>query len=111
METLDVIPYTQFASIPNDPTDPAPAVKHFGLLRELTKETVDAIDAPAGPGANGPINIVDIRRLDRAFSRPSAFPNAVGARDAAFAFLSLPAIPPGHRVADYVDSGAILSRR
>lgn len=108
METLDVIPYTQFASITNDPTDPAPAVDNFGRLRELTEETVDEIVASAGPGANSPINIVDIRHLEGAFSRLTAFPNAVGARDAAFAIFGLTVILPGHRVADYVGSGREL---
>ena len=50
-DTVADIPYTAFASISADPTDPAAAVERFGLLRELTEETVDAILGVAGPAA------------------------------------------------------------
>lgn len=109
LDTLAEIPYTEFASITNDPTDPAPAVEHFGLLRELTDDTVDAIVKVAGPDAGSHLNIVDIRHLEGAFSRPPAFPHAVGARDAAFAFFGLTVVPPGHDLADYRDSGRKLT--
>jgi hypothetical protein len=36
------------------------------------------------------------------------FPHAVGARDAAFAFVGLTVVPPGHEVIDYLDSGREL---
>ncbi len=108
LDTVADIPYSQFGTITNDPADPAPAVEHFGLLRELTEETVDAIVAVVGPDSGSRLNIVDIRHLEGAFSRPAAFPNAVGSRDAAFAFFGLTVVPPGHRVADYLDSGREL---
>lgn len=102
------MPYTQFATISNDPTDPAPAVEHFALLRELGQDTVDAIVDEVGPGSGSAINIVDIRHLQGAFSRPATFPNAVGARDAAYAMFALTVVPPGDEVADYRDSGREL---
>jgi len=102
------IPYTQFATISNDPTDPAPAVEHFGLLRELTEDTVKAIVDAVGPGSGSTINIVDIRHLQGAFGNPPPFPNAVGARDAAFGMFGLTVVPPGQEVADYRDSGREL---
>lgn len=52
MDTVADIPYAQFASISGDPTDPAVAVEHFGLLRELTEDAVDAIVEVAGPEAD-----------------------------------------------------------
>jgi FAD/FMN-containing dehydrogenase len=102
------IPYAQFAAISNDPTDPAPAVEHFALLRELGQDTVDAIVDVVGPGSGSAINTVDIRHLQGAFSRPAPFPNAVGARDAAYAMFGLTVVPPDHEVADYRDSGCEL---
>ena len=108
MDTVAEIPYAQFGVITNDPTDPAPAVEHFALLRELTEETVDAIVDVAGPGSGSRLNIVDIRHLQGAFSRPPVFPNAVGARDAAFAIFGLTVVPPGHDVEAYRDSGREL---
>ena len=108
LDTLAEIPYTEFASITNDPTEPAPAVEHFGLLRELTPEAVQAIADVVGP--NSRLNIVDIRHLEGAFSRPPDFPHAVGARDAAFAFFALAVVPPGHEVGEYLDDGRELRK-
>ena len=107
-DTVADIPYTAFASISADPTDPAAAVERFGLLRELTEETVEAILGVAGPAAEGSINIVDVRQLGGAFSRPAAFANAVGGRDAAFAYFALTVVPPGRNIADYGDAGGSL---
>lgn len=108
MDTMADIPYSQFGSITADPTDPASAVEHFGLLRELTDDSVKAIVEVAGPGVDSRINILDIRHLGGAFLRPPAIPNAVGSREAAFAFFALTVVPPGHPVIDYRDSGREL---
>jgi FAD binding domain/Berberine and berberine like len=107
-DTVADIPYTQFGSITNDPTDPAPAVEHFGLLRELNRDTVDAIVRAVGPESGSSINIVDIRHLQGAFSRPASFWNAVGARDAAFAMFGLTVVPPGQEVSHFRQSGREL---
>jgi hypothetical protein len=108
MDTVTEIPHSQFGSITADTTDPAPAVEHFGLLRELSDDAVNAIVEVAGPGTDRRINIVDIRHLEGAFGRPPAFPNAIGARDAAFAFFALTVVPPGQDVTNYLDSGREL---
>jgi FAD binding domain/Berberine and berberine like len=108
LDTVAEIPYTEFASITGDPTEPAAAVEHFGLLRELTSEAVDAIADVVGPDSGSRLNIVDIRHLQGAFSRAPAVAHAVGARDAAFAFFGLTVVPPGQHVVDYLDSGLEL---
>lgn len=108
LDTIAEIPYTEFASITSDPTEPAAAVEHFGLLRELTSEAVDAIADVVAPDSGSRLNIVDIRHLQGAFSRPPAVAHAVGARDAAFAFFGLTVVPPGQQVVDYLDSGREL---
>jgi hypothetical protein len=107
-DNVTEIPYTDFASISNDPTDPAPAVEQFGLLRDLTQETVKAIVDVAGPESASAINMVDIRHLQGAFTRPAPSPNAVGARDAAFAVFALTVVPRGEKVEDYRQSGREL---
>jgi len=109
MDTVADMPFTDFASISADPTDPATAVEQFALLRDLSEGAVDAIVGIAGPEADSRVNIVDIRHLQGAFSRAPMFPNAVGARDAAFAFFALIVVPPGQRVVDYLDSGRELT--
>jgi FAD binding domain/Berberine and berberine like len=108
MDTVTEMPYSQFAAITADPTDPAPAVEHFGLLRELTEDTIDAIVKVVGPGSGSRVTIVDFRQLGGAFSRPPAVPNAVGARDAAFAFFGLTVVPPGEQLVNYLDFGKEL---
>jgi Berberine and berberine like len=104
-DNVGEMPYTRFASISNDPTGSAAAVEQFALLSELTQETVAAIVDVVGPGSDSTINIVDIRHLQGAFARPAPFPNAVGARDAAFAVVGLTIVPPWGKVANYLDSG------
>jgi hypothetical protein len=105
-DTVAEIPYTEFGIITGDPTDPATAVEHFGLLREMTEGTVEALVEMAEAGAE--INIVDIRHLGGAFGRPGAFPNAIGARNAAYAFFALTVVPPGCAVADLGEAGRQL---
>jgi hypothetical protein len=92
-----------------DPSDPAPAIEHFGLLSELTEDTVEAIADVAGPDSG--INLVDLRHLEGAYSRPPATPNAVGARDAAFSLFALTVVPPGQEVSTYANAGLELFER
>jgi FAD/FMN-containing dehydrogenase len=108
MDTVAEIPYTRFGSITADPTDPAAAVEHFGLLRELTEDAVEAIAEVADRHADTGINIVDIRHLGGALGKPAAFPNAIGSRNAAYAFFALTVVPPGHEVAAFRDAGGEL---
>lgn len=107
-DTVTTIPYTAFGSISNDPTDPAAAVEQFALLRELNHDTISAIVDVVGPGSDSTINIVDIRHLQGAFGTSPAIPNAVGARDAAFAMFGLTVVPPGRHPADFRRSGCEL---
>jgi hypothetical protein len=108
-DTVTDMPFEQFASISGDPTDPSVAVEHFGLLREMTPQTIDAIVDVAGPQARNEINMIDIRHLQGAYRTPPPFPNAVGSRDAAFAYFALTFVPPHREVADYLDSGTELT--
>lgn len=104
MDTVADIDCADFASITADPTTPAAAIEHFGLLREFTEDTVDAV-AAAGPDGHTGVNIVDIRHLDGAFSRCSGPAYAIGARDAAYAFFTLTIVPPGQGPAAHRDAG------
>lgn len=107
-DTVAEIPYSEFGSISNGPTDPAAAVEQFGLLRELAPETVSAVVDVIGPRSASSINIVDFRHLGGAFSKPAPVLNSVGARDAAFAVFGLTVVPPGHNVVDYAQAGGAL---
>jgi hypothetical protein len=86
IDTLGEMPYSRFAEIHSDPVDPAPFLERSAMLRTYTPETVDTLIDLAGPGADCPLAFVELRHLGGALSRPPAIPDAVGNRDAAFAF-------------------------
>lgn len=111
MDTVGEMPYADFAAITMDPTDPAAAVEHFGLLDEMAPETVDALLDTVGPGSGSSVNLVDLRHLGGAYAKEPRTKNAVGARNAAFAFFGLTVVPPGQDVAAYADSGRELVER
>ena len=83
IDTVRDMPYTEVGSITNDPTDPAPVWSDSRMLRELTPDTVDALLRVAGPDADVPIAVIQLRQLGAAFARPPRHPNAVE-RDGAF---------------------------
>jgi FAD/FMN-containing dehydrogenase len=81
-------------SIHMDPVDPLPAWEKGQLLTDLPEEAVDALLAVAGPQAEIPLMMVEIRLLGGALSRPAKVPNAVPGRDAAFSMFVLgPGVP------------------
>ena len=81
-------------SIHMDPVDPVPAWEKGQLLTGLPEEAVDALLAVAGPQAEIPLMMVEIRLLGGALGRPAKVPNAVPGRDAAFSMFALgPGVP------------------
>jgi hypothetical protein len=93
LDGVQTIPFVAFGAIHLDPVDPLPAVEDHTLLRELTDETLDTLLALAGPTAECPQIIVEVRQLGGAMrSGPDA---AFAHRDAAFAVhLVGLAVPP-----------------
>jgi hypothetical protein len=87
MDTVADMPYTSIGDIPNNPTEPAPVLDRGTLLRELSNEAVEQITALAGPDAELPPGLVEIRHLGGALSRTPKTPNAISHRDAAFGLL------------------------
>ena len=98
------IPYTAAASIHRDPTDPGPGYHRGSLLSDLPGEAVDALLAVAGPGAQVPLVMVELRHLGGAMARAPRVPDAVPARDGAFLLMTLGALVPP--VADAVPLAA-----
>nr|BFE87427.1 FAD-binding oxidoreductase [Planobispora longispora] len=88
------MPYTEIDVVHSDPVDPMPTCERGALLRELTEETVEAMLAAAGPAAEVPLAIVELRQLGGALAREPEEPNAVGGRDAAFCLLVIGAPVP-----------------
>ena len=91
IDAVREMPYSEVATIHNDPTDPAPAVERSGLLKELTPETLDALWAAATPE----LTVVELRHLGGALGRAPERPSAVGFRaEAAFSLFTATAGPP-----------------
>ncbi|GAA3048187.1 FAD-binding oxidoreductase [Pseudonocardia yunnanensis] len=82
-DTLGELPFTQAASIYNDPAWPHSYGGTNAMLRELHPTALRDLVELAGPGAPIPC-IVQLNHLGGALARPPAVPNAVGHRDAAY---------------------------
>lgn len=93
LDGMGVLPFVAFGAIHMDPVDPMPVVEDHTLLAELTEDTVQALLALAGPDAECPQIIVEVRQLGGAMTTgPDA---AFASRDAAFSLHSVGlAVPP-----------------
>ncbi|GAA4553287.1 FAD-binding oxidoreductase [Pseudonocardia xishanensis] len=88
------LPYAQIGSVHADPVDPMPVHEVSTLLAALPAEAVDAVLAAAGPAAECPQIVVEIRQLGGAAARPGEA-SAVGHRDAAYCLSAIGiAAPP-----------------
>ncbi|GHE36486.1 FAD-linked oxidase [Streptosporangium violaceochromogenes] len=94
MDAVARMPFTAIHSVHSDPVTPMPAWDRGALLRELTEEAVEALLAVAGPAADVPLAVVELRQLGGALGREPERPNAVGGRDAAFSLLAIGAPVP-----------------
>ncbi|MFI7435319.1 FAD-binding oxidoreductase [Micromonospora haikouensis] len=89
------LPFTEVDAVYQDPTDPMPAWHTGTLLTELTAQVVDRLLAVAGPQADVPLAVVELRHLGGALSRPAVPPNAVPGRGAAFGLNVVAPLLPG----------------
>jgi hypothetical protein len=95
-------------SIHMDPVDPMPAWEKGQTLTGLPAEAVDALLAVAGPQAQIPIIMVELRLMGGALARQAAVPNAVAGRDGAFSMLVLgPLVPELADVVPAVGRGVL----
>jgi FAD/FMN-containing dehydrogenase len=99
LDTVQEMPFSEIATIHNDPTEPAVAIDRTMLLRDLPEESLDTLLELAGPAAaaEDALMMVEVRLLGGALSRTPKVPNAVGNRDAGFNLFmaSIPAPVPG----------------
>jgi hypothetical protein len=76
-------------------------------LSSLPEAAIDGLLATAGPAADVPLILVELRHLGAALARPAAVPNAVAGRDAAFSVLVLGPAVPGLEEAVPTAAGAV----
>jgi FAD/FMN-containing dehydrogenase len=105
LDTVAEMPYTDVATIHNDPVDAMPLLEHNGFLHGFDEAAVTAVLEVAGPDTDSPLILVEVRHLGGALARRNGPPNAVGNRDAAFLFLGVGIVDPSATgpVADQLD--------
>ncbi|SNT64710.1 FAD/FMN-containing dehydrogenase [Streptosporangium subroseum] len=109
-DTVTMMPFSNMASITNDPTEPGAAVEHFAILDELSPSAMETILDIAGPDSDTRITMVNVAHLGGALGMPPERANAVGRRDAAFSLFALTAVPP-NAVTAYKNVGLELTDR
>lgn len=93
-DTLRPMSFSEIDSIHLEPDHPVPAWETGMLLGSFPEQAVEPLLAAAGPGADVPLILVELRHLGGALARPAAVPNAVAGRDAAYSVFVLgPAVP------------------
>jgi len=83
IDDFKVMPFSQVATISNDPVDPLPGLSTGAWLRELSDEAIDILIQHVVPG-NGPSPLIfaEVRHVGGAVARVSSQANAYGNRDA-----------------------------
>jgi hypothetical protein len=89
MDTTAQMPTSGLSRIHMDPEQPVPALGHHGLLAELPDEAIDAFAGAAGPEANSPLLLAELRQLGGALGRPAENGGALSSLDAAFVMLGI----------------------
>ena len=85
MDEFKPIPFSQAATISNDPLDPMPAFSTGAWLRELTDEAIDRIVHYGLENRNGlPLAFIEVRHAGGAIARLDEGASAYGNRQALF---------------------------
>jgi FAD/FMN-containing dehydrogenase len=95
IDSVREMPFTEATSIHADPVDPLPTYESSVQLADFPREAEDALIAAAGPAADTPALMVEIRQLGGALAREPEESNAVGNRDARFQLLAVAVGAPG----------------
>ncbi|MFC6287443.1 FAD-binding oxidoreductase [Nocardioides sp. GCM10027113] len=90
-------PFAAVDSVHADPVDPMPMIDLGGLLHEFTDEAAASLLAQAGPGADCPQVMVEIRHLGGAYAAPPDVPDAFDHRAARYSLLTVGLAQPGVR--------------
>jgi FAD binding domain/Berberine and berberine like len=84
IDTFDMVAPVALSRLHNDPESPVPALTEHRLLRELPAEAIDAFVAAAGPEANSPLLLAEIRHLGGALGVAKPGNGALAKVDAAY---------------------------
>jgi FAD/FMN-containing dehydrogenase len=93
LDTVRDMPYTEVASIHDEPTDPVPYYERGIMLREFPVEALDRLVELVGPDSGSTLAIAELRALGGAWDREPAIPNAVATRGLPYSLLGVAAGP------------------
>jgi len=93
LDTVADMPYTEVASIHNEPTEPVPYYERGIMLREFPAEALDKLVELVGPDSDTTLVIAELRALGGAWDREPAVPNAVATRGLPYSLLGVAAGP------------------
>jgi FAD/FMN-containing dehydrogenase len=89
LDTVREMPYSETASIHDEPTDPVPYYERGVMLRELDAAAEDKLVELVGPGSGSRLWIAELRALGGAWDREPAVPNAVATRGLPYSLLGV----------------------
>jgi hypothetical protein len=100
MDTAGKLSYLQVDAVNLDPPDPTPFEQAGVLLKEFGEDAQDALLEVAGPGAQTPLLLIELRMMGGALGRPIGMRDAISGRDAAWCVSALGVPVP--RIAELV---------
>jgi hypothetical protein len=89
LDTVRDMPYTEVASIHNEPTEPLPYYERGVMLREFPAQAQDKLVELVGPDSGTTLVIAELRALGGAWDREPAVPNAVATRGLPYSLLGV----------------------
>ena len=89
LDTVADMPYTDVASIHNEPTDPQPYYERGIMLREFPARAQDKLVELVGPESGDTMWITELRALGGAWDREPSVPNAVATRGLPYSLLGV----------------------
>ncbi|WP_433556001.1 FAD-binding oxidoreductase [Pseudonocardia xinjiangensis] len=89
LDTVRDMPYTETASIHNEPTEPVPYYERGIMLREFPAQAQDKLVELVGPDSDTTLWIAELRALGGAWDREPTVPNAVATRGLPYSLLGV----------------------
>ncbi|GAA1299537.1 hypothetical protein GCM10009610_06540 [Pseudonocardia xinjiangensis] len=89
LDTVRDMPYTEVASIHNEPTEPVPYYERGIMLREFPAQALDKLVELVGPDSDTTLWIAELRALGGAWDREPTVPNAVATRGLPYSLLGV----------------------
>jgi FAD/FMN-containing dehydrogenase len=89
LDTVRDMPYTEVASIHNEPAQPVPYYERGIMLREFPAEAQDKLVELVGPDSDTTLLMAELRALGGAWDREPTVPNAVATRGLRYSLLGV----------------------